>query len=336
MKVGFCVQSRNRQVEVRILGRLPADRPALVTFARQGDCCVVLMGRLHYRDELLSQLSKSPGLSPSSSDTELVLGAYRQWGIKGIARLEGDFSLVVWDGKKDLLVGSRDPLGGFPLYWTKNNGEIVFSTSLRPLLAVLPRRRVNLNYLAEYLTVAAPTMQEVPSEECVYEGIHRVGPGTMVQVQMAAGHVSRHVYWDWMERMVDPQTAQLEEIGEQVSDRLRQAVGQRVCGRTASHFSGGMDSTAVALIARDWLDRGRGQPPLHALSVVYDRHPNLAREKSYIEDALEHRPGIAAHRIPGDDFVYYDSFIDPPPQDEPYPGLLCLGVNRAIVEAARE
>ena len=62
---------------------------------------------------------------------------------------------------------------------------------------------------------------------------------------------------------------------------------------------------------------------MHALSLVYDRFPCLARERPYLESALE-QPGLTPHRINGDEVLDFDSFDTAPAHDEPCPGLMRL------------
>jgi asparagine synthase (glutamine-hydrolysing) len=94
-----------------------------------------------------------------------------------------------------------------------------------------------------------------------------------------------------------------------------------------------MDSTAVALIADDWIRAGAGEAPLHTLSLVYHQLPGLARETVYL-DSVPARSGIVPHRIPADNLLDFDSFADPPLHDEPYAMLWRLGMDRALVETA--
>jgi asparagine synthase (glutamine-hydrolysing) len=334
MQVGFSVVSRHEQVEFRFFGpHTPRLRP-LVTFAQEAGLHVALMGRLYYRSELLAQLPAGPAQEESASDATLALAAYRRWGREGLARLEGDFAVVVWDARRKILVGARDPLGGYPLFWTTTAGVFALATGLRPLLELLPHRSLNCDFLAEFLMLPTLSAQEFPIEQCVYEGVQRVQAGTMVQIAVPSGRVDRHLYWDWLERRLDPGTTRLEEISEQVSERLWAAVRERVTGRTAAHLSGGMDSTAVALLARDELRRRPGQPLLHALSLVYDRLDVLGRETPYLESALRGQEGIVAHRVAADDLFDYDSFLDPPFHDEPCASLRGLGIDRPLLEVA--
>jgi asparagine synthase (glutamine-hydrolysing) len=335
MHMGFTAIWRHDQVEFRRYGPCPADRPALVTWAREGEQSAILMGRLYYCAELLAHLPEKPLQPEAWRDVDLALAAYRCWGAAGIERLEGDFALVIWDARRNRLLGARDPLGGYPLFWIAHGGTFALSTGVAPLLELLPSRSLSLDYLAEFLTLPFATTQEVPTEHCVYKGIHRVPGGTLLQVRLPAAHVEQHAYWNWQEHILDPGTDRLEAMSEQVADRLRQAVAQRLRGRTAAHLSGGMDSTGVALLARDCLAAGSGEP-LHTLSLVYDTHPLLARETPYIERALQHQPGIVAHRVLGDACLHYDSVVDPPMHDEPCPGLHSLGLERPLLETVAQ
>jgi asparagine synthase (glutamine-hydrolysing) len=337
MQVGFSVIARHQDVQFEIFGPCSSARPSLVVFFETTDYAAILMGRLYYRRELLadlgSDLPEDLAQPCESNDAALALAAYRRWGLKGLERLEGDVALVIWDAREKRLVGSRDPMGGYPLFWMKRDGTIAVSTGLQPLLDRLPQRILALDYLAEFLMIPGP-VNERASERCAYEGIHRLCPGSLLSVETDRGNIEQHVYWHWLERVVDPGTDRLEEIGQQYADLLQHAVRERIHGPTACHLSGGMDSTAVSLIARDWIAAGVGEVPLHTISLVYEKLGGLARETPYLEAALRDQTAIVAHRIPADDLLDFDSFASPPPHDEPYVGLWRLGMDRATMEAA--
>jgi asparagine synthase (glutamine-hydrolysing) len=333
MQVGFAIVLHGEQAEFQFFGQRPGAARSLMAHAQHGPIHVVLMGRLTYRSDLVEELPPEMHGTALANDAALALAAYRHWGPGGLTRLEGCFALAVWDGDNKLLLGSRDPLGGYPLFWTRHQGGLAFGTCLGPLLQLLPGRALNLDYLAEYLALPGAMYQEVPTPQCVYEGIYRVGPGSVVQGRLSDGQVQEQRYWDWLERMFDPGTERLEELSELVADGLRRAVREQLRGRVASHFSGGMDSTAVALLARDALRERPGQPPVHAISLVYERLGELSRETPYLETALE-QPDLVPHRIRADDLVDFDCFTDPPLHDEPFGALCRLGMQGKLAEAA--
>lgn len=338
MRVGFSVICREQDVEFHRFGHVSGDQPPLVALYQTPDHTAILMGQLYYQRGLNADLDlrSLPDLSHSggSNDAALALAVYRRSGTEGIAHLEGDFALVIWDAKARRIVAARDPLGGYPLFWIERNGVVAFSTAMSPLLALLPRRSLNLDYVAEFLTLPGSDVQQLAYDACAFEGIHRVQAGHIASVRIPGGQVEQHSFWSWPERIIDPDTDRLEGVSEQFADLLRHAVHERLRGPAAAHLSGGMDSTSIALLAREWIDSGHGEAPLHTLSLVYKRLPGLAQETPYLESVLQQQQDIVAHRVPADELLNFDGFTDPPLHDEPWVGLPWLGTGRALVEAA--
>ena len=340
MQMGFFVSGSPLDTEFRLFRTKHHDSVPLLTYSAFACYRAVLVGRLYYRNDLL--VTSKAGLPSQffeecrTNDAALAIGAYLQCSHQGLARLEGDFALVVWDGKENQLVGCRDPFGGYPLFWVKHDGVVALSTMLNPLLDLLSRRSINVEHLADFI-ISATAGNERAGEECAYEQVHRVLPGNVVSLNVCTGRVIRNVYWKWLDRIVDPGTSRLEDIALQYRKLLHQAVRERIRGPTAAHLSGGMDSTSIFLIALECIHSGVGEPPLHALSLVYERLPELSRERPYIESVLNAGTrGLVAHRIVADDLLDFDSFDDPPFHDEPWAGLRCVETERALTGVAIE
>src|SRR5690348_10965998 len=175
MQVGFAAVARRGGVEFRFFGP-EGPRRALISFAQAPGLAVALMGRLHYREERAAGL---PGPAPDG-DAALALAVYRRFGEEGLSRLEGDFALVVWDAGAGRLIGMRDPLGGYPLFFTGADGPAALATGLAPLLPLLPGRTLDPEYLADYLMLPGCTYNEVDTDRSAYAGIRRVRPGCLV------------------------------------------------------------------------------------------------------------------------------------------------------------
>jgi asparagine synthase (glutamine-hydrolysing) len=339
MRVGFTVVRRAKDIEVRISVPDNNDQSTLVTYSRVGNSIALLIGHLYYRHDMLAELmAMCPHDSLSEcqvNDAALALAVYRHLGIAALERLEGDFALVIWDAESTQLMGFRDPLGGYPLFWTQHESTVALSTSIRPLCAMLPQCLLNEEYLAEFVMMQAPR-NEGSNEQCVYVGIHRVLPGTMVIARTDSEGIERRAYWDWFKHIKDPGTNELTEVAEQYRKLLRTAVQERIRGCTLAQLSGGMDSTSVALLAQDVVCSGVGKAPLHTASLVYDRLPLLARERPYIESALHHQTALVAHQLPADGLLDFDILTDPPLHDEPYTALPSLTQAQPFVTLAAE
>lgn len=334
MQIGVTVSWRGQDVTCHVTGGRAAL--PLVSQYHTTSYSAVVLGRLYYREELLgalrprlpAQLTYDAGSNPAA----LVLAAYRHSELEGLSRLEGDFALVLWDGVERRLVGMRDPLGGYPLFWARAGDVVAFSTSLRQLLRLLPGHTLDLEYLADYLMLPSG-MGEVQGCRCAYEGATRVQAGTVVSFVSPDRDPYRLAYWNWLDQLESPDPARHDDVAVRVGELLRRAVAERLEGVTASHLSGGMDSTSVALLARDQL-AAAGRGPLHSLSLVYQRMAGLAQETPYLETVLSRPQDMVPHRIPGDDLLAFDDFNELPPHDEPWPGLEQLATRRAVIEVA--
>lgn len=195
MEVGFREVSEAGSVEFRTFSPPGNDQPTPVTFSRASGCSAIFMGRLYFRHDLLADARPSLPTqfleNGEPNDAALVLAAYRQLGLRGLERLEGDFTLVVWDARESRLVAFRDPMGGYPLFWIKYGGTIALSNSMRTLLERLPRSSLSLDYLAEFLMVPGQ-VNERAGERCAYEGVNRVPVGTVLSIYDPSKRVERH------------------------------------------------------------------------------------------------------------------------------------------------
>jgi asparagine synthase (glutamine-hydrolysing) len=314
------------------IGPAPAGR--LVCFARRGAGAAALLGRLHYTDDLRAALGeRRPPADPGEDDAALALAMFERFGTAGLARLEGDFSVVVWDGERRRFVARRDPLGAYPLFWRRVGATTAFATGLAPLLALRPAELAE-DHLADLLADTCRASHETS----IYAGIARVTTHDIVSVDVADGRVRREPCWDWRDHAVAPATDSLDDNAARYRALLEAAVRTRIAGgtagKTAAHLSGGMDSSTICLLGACLIGADGGVAPLHALSLVYERLPVLAQETHYIEEVLGAADGIVGHRVAGDAILHFDILADAPPHEEPCPHLWALGQERALLARA--
>lgn len=325
MQLGMAVSVVGGTLDVKLTEDAAGRRADILSFAGDGLEGAVLFGRLHYRPR---------GPDDPVSDAAFVLAAYSGDGERALERLEGEFSLVVWSRSAGAVLAMRDPLGGYPLFWTNRGPDFAIGSGMAALLAFRGDAALDHDFLADYLTRPLLALDEPPDEATSHVGVRRVLPGTILTFPLTGGAPRHNRYWDWRDRIIDPGTDRTEEIAEQVDAALRAAIRERMHGRVASHFSGGMDSTAIALVARD--ERADRTEPVHALSFVYDRLATLREETPYIQSALQGQAGLVHHPVPADDLLAFDSFGRDLPMDEPFPGLRNLDRDRPVYAVADE
>ncbi|MBI4401342.1 MAG: asparagine synthetase B, partial [Nitrospirae bacterium] len=83
----------------------------------RGECWLIWDGRLDNRDELIRLLKNDGFTLGAGTDPELMLAAFRKWGIDCFRRILGDFALALWDSRTKRLVCARDPIGVKPFYY---------------------------------------------------------------------------------------------------------------------------------------------------------------------------------------------------------------------------
>jgi asparagine synthase (glutamine-hydrolysing) len=199
---------------------------------------------------------------------------------------------------------------------------------------LLTSAALDREYLADYLMLPNSIRSEIRTERTVYEGINRVLPGTSFVASVPNKSVKRLVHWDWRDQMRRFPLDDPADVGPHYGQLLRDAVRERLVGRTGAHLSGGMDSTAVALIAKELLDTEARGDRLETFSLIYNNTSYISQESLSLGKLLDRQTGIVAHRIPADDLLAFTEFFRPPPHDEPWPWLFWSENERSLAKAA--
>jgi asparagine synthetase B (glutamine-hydrolysing) len=250
---------------LQVLVRGASGAPAV---AEGGGCTLLLDGTLHNRDDLKAVVGGSG--AAEARDAELLLAAYLRRGVEAIRRLRGMFALAIWNSEDETLLCARDPIGVYPLFYTRvRDGSLGLSTDARSLLRHLDvEATINRLVLAGHVCELWPTM-----EETLHSAVSRVLPGHLLRIRRDS--LSSERYWD-PEVVSFDDNWQTEEVDRRFAFLVRRAV--RRCldqGPAAVLLSGGIDSAVVAASAVDVSREHDFDAPI-ALSVIA---PPPAREE---------------------------------------------------------
>jgi asparagine synthase (glutamine-hydrolysing) len=209
-----------------------------------GRLWITFNGEIYNFLELRQELEGRGHRFRSQSDTEVILAAYRQWGIECLQRLRGMFALAIWDNADRQLFIARDRLGKKPLhYWLDQDG-LAFASEPKAFLAdpgfdVRPDP-VALSY---YLS-----LQYVPAPMSAFTGVKKLPPGHYLTVRDSQVTVERY----WRLKYTPKRKLAEREAGDEMLARLREAVRLRLISDVplGAFLSGGIDSgTVVALMS---------------------------------------------------------------------------------------
>jgi asparagine synthase (glutamine-hydrolysing) len=187
------------------------------------------------------------------SDTETVLAALEAWGEDALGRCNGLFAWAALDGAGRRVLLARDRFGVKPLYMARHAGAVWFASEVRALLAAGVPARPRTDVLAHAVAYGWAECAATP-----LEGIHRVAPGTLVEVRLDDLSAAVHGWYDPADA-VDPDRAAAlaaaprERQAAALEEELRASVRRRLMADVpvGTMCSGGLDSSLVAAFARE-------------------------------------------------------------------------------------
>lgn len=210
---------------------------------------LVLVGRVRLdgREEIGRALCLDGADLGALPDSQLLARAWRRWGEACALHLHGDWVCAIWDRKRRSLWLGRDAAGNTGLYYWGDALRLVFSTSLKALLAhpAVPHQP-SAYQIARQLAVVMDPAEETATS---YAGVRRLPGGHALRCGPSG--VEPYEWWrpealgelDWA-REQDYHDAFRELYGAAVADRLRKASGP-----VALMLSAGLDSGSVAALA---------------------------------------------------------------------------------------
>ncbi|RBM21311.1 asparagine synthase (glutamine-hydrolyzing) [Prauserella sp. PE36] len=213
-------------------------------------------GELYNAPELRAELENAGVRFRGTSDTEVVLQAWRRWGADCLPRLRGMFAFGVFEERTGELTLVRDQLGIKPLFLLRRGRGVVFSSELKALATELGGSlRVD-----ETALVASLLYYWVPDGRCAYREAEKLPPGTWLRC-LPDGSVRRGRYYSI--RDVAEQAAQGPEadLAEVVAESTRKHLLSDV--PVATFLSGGLDSSYLTALA------AREQPGISAYTIGF-------------------------------------------------------------------
>lgn len=215
-----------------------------------GDLVLVFNGEVYNYIEIRKELQAKGMHFKTQSDTEVILQAWRYWGVKCLARFNGMFAFLLFDKKKKKLFAVRDRFGVKPLYFTEKAGYLAFASEVKQL-RVLPEYSFDLDQQIafDYLRYGFLDHQA----ETFELGINQLDPGHYLEYDLKLG---QYAIRQWYVFNPQPWEGSLEEAEEEFRYLLKDAVRLRLRSDVplGSALSGGLDSSAIVCLMSEILD----------------------------------------------------------------------------------
>jgi len=224
-----------------------------------GRYTLIFNGEIYNYRELRQELEQRSEQFRSTSDTEVLLLGYRQWGRELLTRLRGMFAFAVWDSHLQHLFLARDRIGIKPVFYAPLENGLVFASEIKALLLhPAVNQELNTSAVHSYLTLGF-----IPGPETIFKGVRALMPGCYVE--WSNGKFRTERYWA-PDFTGTPLSGREKDLVEELDVRLNDAVKAHLVADVpvGVFLSGGVDSSLVAAIAQ----RHTGEP-LRTLTIGF-------------------------------------------------------------------
>lgn len=232
---------------------------------------IVFNGEIYNYQVLRQTLLKKGHHFKTNSDTEVILHLFEEEGENCVKKLDGMFSLAIWNIEKKELFLAKDPLGKKPLFWAIFENKFIFSSEIKGLLSHKDfKRNIDEESLSKYFLYGF-----VPAPASIFKNIQKLLPGHFFTID-STGEAKIKKYWE-LDYRVQEEFFGEEELENEIIKYLEKAVQKRLIADVpvGVFLSGGIDSGLITAMMRNFISPSK----IDAFSIGFE-------EKDYDESSL--------------------------------------------------
>jgi len=202
-----------------------------------GNLVIVYNGEIYNFKEIKTELEKKGHNFKSNTDTEVVVHAYEEYGIKCIEKFNGMFAFAIWNSDKEELILARDRIGIKPLYYYHEGSRFIFASEIKSILECDVPRIMNQAKIADYLS-----LRYVPGDETLFSDIFLVPQGHYLVISKKG--IEKRQYWSPFGKNSKDST---NTASSKLKDLLKDSVKKRLIADVplGLYLSGGIDSASI-------------------------------------------------------------------------------------------
>lgn len=222
---------------LKIIDLLTGEQPM---FSFNNNIVLVFNGEIYNYQELKKELISKGHKFFTSSDTEVIINSYLEWGLDCQNKFNGMWSFALWDKTKQRLFLSIDRIGQKPLFYSLYNNSFYFGSEIKSLFSAKLPKQIN-----EELTELYLSLSYIPGKNTYFKNIFKVLPGQFLLVDNTG--IKEIQYWDLPEIDESNMNKNIGEIKEEFSNLLQDSVKIRMNSDVpfGAFLSGGLDSASV-------------------------------------------------------------------------------------------
>ncbi|MGJ0366245.1 asparagine synthase (glutamine-hydrolyzing) [Aliarcobacter cryaerophilus] len=207
---------------------------------------ITVNGEIYNFLELKKEL-ESKYTFKSTSDSEVVLYGYIEWGIdKLLEKIDGMYAVSIYDKEKDELFLARDRSGIKPLYYGNINGQLSWASELKAIQKLYENQNIlEYDYTAFYDFL---TYLYIPTPKSMYKNVYKLEPAHYLKIDIKNNTYEKIQYWQLEVKKCNDD---VETAKKKIYDLVEKSVDEQMVADVPVGFflSGGMDSSTVVSLA---------------------------------------------------------------------------------------
>lgn len=205
-------------------------------------------GEIYNYLELRNELNELGHHFSTSSDTEVLIKAWAEWGVDCLPRLTGMFAFVIWDRVEAYVMLCRDAFGIKPLFYSLQNGMLLFASEIRAVHA-LRNTPPEINHQRAYEYLVREYYDR--NEETFFAGVNQLLPGHTLRYDLATGQAGTPAPWNHF-NISENSDVSFEQASEKIREIFLRSVRLHLRSDVplAAMLSGGLDSSSIVCAMR--------------------------------------------------------------------------------------
>lgn len=204
------------------------------------DCVITYNGEVYNYIELRKNLEELGHRFSTSSDTEVILAAYKEWGEDCVNHFIGMWAFAIWDKTQKKLFCSRDRFGIKPFYYIQANGSFYFGSEYRPLKQTsVFTKDINIEQVSRGIQLGWIFFED----QTYFKSIKRLPPASNIVFQN--GEIKIYKYWDI--NITKSSTLSLKEKSDAFREMFLESIKLHIRSDVpiGACLSGGIDSSSI-------------------------------------------------------------------------------------------
>jgi asparagine synthase (glutamine-hydrolysing) len=252
-----------------------------------GRVWITYNGECYNYIELRDELTCKGYRFTSSSDTEVILAAYKEWGTNCFEKMRGMWGLGIYDLNQKELIVCRDRLGIKPLYYYEDQDNILYFSEIKQVIRTgLATSKVNPSAVKYYFDSGFEN-----SRGSFFENIHQIEPGTFLRISLDNAEITNRVVSYWNPERFEARSQCRQDSVEQFKEAFCESIKIHLRSDVSigCQLSGGLDSSSI-IMAMSYLLKDSSN--INTFSSVY---PGYERSEDFFIRSILNKINASAH-----------------------------------------